>query len=110
MSVNKGESMITISKELALEILMKRVKYWTDEPNTIRQYEEYLEYWLELGEDINIELDPEYIIDNMWVNDIAFIDKEDIVDYDLECGAEISTADFCGTIEYIGSDFIVVRL
>lgn len=100
--------MITISKETALEILMQRLKYWTSEKKTLAQWEEYLTDWLDRV--YEIELDPMYIIDNMWVNDIEFIDREDIVDYDLECGAEISTADFCGTIEYIGSDFIVVRL
>lgn len=100
--------MITISKELALELLMERVRYWTDEAGTISRFEEYLTDWLD--RDYEIELDPKYIIDNMWVNDIEFIDKEYIVDYDLECGAEISTADFCGTIDYIGSDFIVILL
>ena len=100
--------MITISKETALEILMQRLKYWTSEKKTLAQWEEYLTDWLDRV--YEIELDPMYIIDNMWVNDLEFIDKEEIVDYNLEIGAQISIDGCCGTIDYIGGDFITILL
>lgn len=105
--------MITITKETAMKLLMERLDYWLGESYQLsvrRQWQEYLADWLDRADEY--DFDPHTIIDNMWINDLEFIEKKDIIDDHLECevGEQISTADYCGTIDYIGEYFIVLDL
>ena len=109
--------MISISNEWALELLMERVRYWEAENG--EQWREYLrEHYIPLLDECNAKLEPELIIDNLYHNDIVFVDLDE-----AECNRLLSqdkvgliweandnvADDFSGVIEYIGKNFIVLN-
>lgn len=109
--------MFRIDKDTALNLLMQRLDFWLGggyRPAVREQWQEYLADWLDRVDryECDIRFDPLTIIDNMWVNDLEFIDKQYLNDdhLDKEVGEQISTADYCGTIDYVGEDFIVLDL
>ena len=96
---------------------MERVRYW--EAENEEQWREYLrECYIPVLDECNAELEVEYIIDNLYHNDIVFVDLDE-----AECNRLLSqdkvgliweandnvADDFSGVIEYIGKNFIVLN-
>ncbi len=72
-----------------LDLLMNRLKFWTTDTDVLELYRDYLESLIDGGCFEGQTLDIRVIIDNLYINDTAIMDKEeldknniDIDDYD----------------------------
>lgn len=77
--------MITVKMDEydVLDLLIDRVKYWTDDHDTIKLYTAYYEEMLDCGCFDGVELNVPLIVDNDYVNYKAVIYKEDFDNYNI---------------------------
>lgn len=68
---------VRINKNDALDMLMDRVEYWTDDKDEQNLFEKMYDDYLWNGCFDDSEFDPMQIVDNDWVNYTAIIRPED---------------------------------
>lgn len=69
---------VHIDNETALEMLMDRVKVWTDDDDTLELYSQYYENALWNGSFDGCDFDIMQIVDNDYVNWLAVVADEDL--------------------------------
>lgn len=74
---------VTIDNYDALEMLMSRLKFWTDDYITTSLFETYYENLIEEGCFDGREFDVMSIVDNDYVNWCDVITKDDFEDYNI---------------------------
>ena len=77
--------LVNIDIDTALEMLIDRLKVWTDDPDVIALYEEMYENYIDCGCFDGREFDIMVIVDNDYVNWCSVISPGD------DCYAEIKT-------------------
>lgn len=75
---------VKISEDDLLDMLVARVKHWTDDPFSIELYKEYYERLIDGGCFEGAELDPMVIVDNDYINYTTIITKGEFDDYGIE--------------------------
>ena len=68
---------VKIDEEILLELLMKRVGFWTDDEDTLKLFEMYYSDRINNSCFEDCELDINVIVDNDYVNYYRVIDKDD---------------------------------
>lgn len=68
---------VQIDEGTALDMLIYRVKYWTDDREIIALFEQYYEHALYSGMFDGGEFDVMSIVDNDYINNFTIIDKEE---------------------------------
>lgn len=68
---------IKIDEDMALEMLVNRVKFWTDDIVTIRLYESMYENYIDSGCFDNAEFNVMMIVDNDYINWCEVISEGD---------------------------------
>lgn len=92
--------LVRIDNELALDMLMDRLEFWTDDIDVCRLYEQMYENYIEQGVFDGGEFDVKAIVDNDYVNwciiiadgDEAYEDIKKLWDEE-ECCRDISLDD-----------------
>ena len=69
--------LVKINEEMALNMLVERVKFWSDEDNVIELYSKMYEYYIESGCFEGMEFDINQIVDNDYVNNTAVVSEGD---------------------------------
>lgn len=59
---------IKIDETTALDMLVERVEYWTDDKDIVALYQKMYENFIDGGVFESMEFDPMGIVDNDWVN------------------------------------------
>lgn len=82
---------VNIDNDVAIDMLIDRVCFWTDDPDVIELYTEYYDNLVNSGGMDGIDFDVKAIVDNDYINWTIVVDKEDINnddEYDIicECG------------------------
>lgn len=75
---------IKIDEDTFLDMLMDRVKYWTDDYYTQDLFRNYYEGLVYSGCFEDCELDIMSIVDNDYVNNLTTISKEDFEQWGIE--------------------------
>jgi hypothetical protein len=68
---------VKIDEMAALDLLMGRVRVWTDDPKTLDLFQKMYESYIYDGCFDGCEFDPMVIVDNDWVNYCTVIDETD---------------------------------
>ena len=68
---------VKMDKETALNMLLERVRYWTDDEDEVGLFEKMYEDYLWNGVFSESEFDVQNIVDNDWINYTAIITPED---------------------------------
>lgn len=68
---------VRIDKDTLIEMLVDRVKFWTDDPDTCELFENYYTDMVEGGCYEGIELDISVIVDNDYINYFRVMEKDD---------------------------------
>lgn len=68
---------VTISEDDLLDLLVERVKYWTDDEETVELFEQYYENMVYSGCFEGAELDIISIVDNDYVNNTSIVTREE---------------------------------
>lgn len=76
--------LVRIDEYDALEMLMDRLKFWTDDDVTTKLYEQYYEGIISNGVFDGAEFNVMSIVDNDYVNWLDVITKEDFENYNIE--------------------------
>ena len=82
---------VDIDNDVAIDMLIDRVPFWTDDYDVIALYAEYYNNLVNSGAIDGIDFDVKSIVDNDYINWTVVVDKEDINNYDeddiiCECG------------------------
>lgn len=90
---------VEIDNDTALEMLMDRVRFWTDDPDVIELYEKMYSDYVDEGVFEGGEFDVMQIVDNDYVNYCGTISPEDehfseIVEAFKNGDRDISCSDF----------------
>ena len=73
---------VTIDEDTALDMLVDRVRFWTDDDEVVALYEEYYKSLIDEGAFESREFNVDYIVDNDYVNYTDYGTIEDItLDY-----------------------------
>lgn len=75
---------IQIDEEDLLDLLMQRVRDWTENANILNLYKQYLKDLIDGGCFEGANLDISLLIDNLYVNDTQIMDKEDLKNNDID--------------------------
>ena len=67
---------VTISEDALLDLLVERVKYWTDDEETVELFEQYYENKVYSGCFEGAKLDIMSIVDNDYVNNTSIVTRE----------------------------------
>lgn len=68
---------VQIDENTLIEMLVERVKYWTDDSDTIELFEQYYTDLFESGRFEGAEFDVAVIVDNDYINYFNVITKDD---------------------------------
>ena len=68
---------VKIDEMAALDLLMGRVRVWTDDQKTLELFQKMYESYIDGGCFDGCEFDPMVIVDNDWVNYCTVIDETD---------------------------------
>lgn len=68
---------VLIDENVLLNLLVDRVKYWTDDSDTIELFEQYYADMVQGGCFEGAELDISVIVDNDYVNYFRVMEKDD---------------------------------
>ena len=82
---------VNIDNDVAVDMLIDRVNFWTDDYDVIALYAEYYYNLVNSGAMDGCDFDVKAIVDNDYVNWTIVVNKEDINNYDeddiiCECG------------------------
>ena len=69
---------VHIDNETMLEMLMDRVKHWTDDDDTLELYSQYYERMVYGGAFDGCDFDIMQIVDNDYVNWLAVVSDDDL--------------------------------
>lgn len=72
---------VNIDNDVAIDMLIDRVHFWTDDPDVIELYAKYYENLVYCGGMDGCDFDVKAIVDNDYVNWTIVVDKEDINNY-----------------------------
>lgn len=75
---------VTIDEDTLLEMLLDRVEYWTSDESIINLYRDYYEGLVYSGCFEDCTLDIMSIVDNDYINKLAYISKEDFEQWNIE--------------------------
>ena len=75
---------VRVDEEQLLDLLMRRVEYWTTDTNILNLYESYLKDLINCGCFEGTNLDVSMLIDNLYINDTQIMDKEDLKNNDID--------------------------
>lgn len=75
---------ITIEEDVLLEMLLDRIRFWTNDTDVINLYRDYYEGLVDNGCFEGCELDIKKIVDNDYINNLTTISKEDFEQWDIE--------------------------
>ena len=75
---------IKIDEDKLLEMLLDRVEYWTSDENVIALYRNYYEMLIDSGCFEGCAIDIMSIVDNDYINNLAYISKEDFEQWNIE--------------------------
>ena len=75
---------VRISEDDLLDLLMQRMKYWTDDTRVLSLYENYLSNLINEGIFEDISLDIMLLVDNLYINDTQIMDEEDLKNNDID--------------------------
>jgi hypothetical protein len=68
---------IKIDEEKVVDMLIDRLKFWTDDTDLIALYEQMYKSYIDCGVFESVELDPMIIVDNDYINYCDVISPED---------------------------------
>ena len=68
---------VSIDEDVLLDLLVERVKYWTDDSDTIELFEQYYTNMVQDGCFEGAELDISVIVDNDYINYFRVMEKDD---------------------------------
>ena len=68
---------VKIHETTLLNLFMQRLEYWTTDNDVLELYESYLKELIDCGCFEGEELYVDLIIDNLYINDTAVVNKED---------------------------------
>ena len=68
---------VKIEEETLIDLLIDRIKYWTNDPDTIELFEDYYTERVNCGCFEGVELDVSMIVDNDYVNNFSVMEKDD---------------------------------
>lgn len=68
---------VKIDETTALDMLVNRVEYWTDDEGIIALYTDMYRSYIDGGTFEDTEFDPMEIVDNDWINYCKIISQED---------------------------------
>ena len=75
---------VTINEDTLLEMLLDRLRFWTDDESVINLYRDYYEGLVYSGCFEGCTLDIMSIVDNDYINNLAPIRKEDFEQWGIE--------------------------
>lgn len=75
---------VRIEEENLLEMLMDRVRFWTEDPDYLALFEMYYDNMIQGGAFDYSDFDVMVIVDNDYVNWLNVISKEDFENYNIE--------------------------
>lgn len=75
---------VQIDEATLLNLFMDRLEYWTSDNDILELYENYLEELINCGYFEDSELDINFTIDNLYINDTIIMDKEMLDDNGIE--------------------------
>lgn len=75
---------VMIDEDKLIDMLLERLGFWTDDPDTLKLYEMYYENMVYGGCFDGAELDIMAIVDNDYVNWLDVISAEDFDNYNIE--------------------------
>ena len=75
---------VTINEDTLLEMLLDRLRFWTDDESVINLYRDYYEGLVYSGCFEGCNLDIMSIVDNDYINYLATISKEDFEQWGIE--------------------------
>lgn len=75
---------VQINETTLLNLFMDRLEYWTSDNDILELYENYLEELINCGYFEGSELDINFTIDNLYINDTIIMDKEMLDDNGIE--------------------------
>ena len=75
---------VRIEEENLLEMLMNRVRFWTEDPDYLALFEMYYDNMIQGGAFDYCDFDVMVIVDNDYVNWLNVISKEDFENYNIE--------------------------
>lgn len=76
--------LVNINNEMALNMLMERLEFWTKDDITYHLYEQMYENYVYGGVFDNGDFDIMQIVDNDYINWCHVIDKEDVAYEDIK--------------------------
>lgn len=68
---------VKIDEDTLLDLLMERVKYWTNDPDTLELFENYYTDMVQGRCFEGAEFDPVIIVDNDYINYFRVLEKDD---------------------------------
>ena len=68
---------VQIDENTLLDLLVERVKYWTDDDDTIELFTDYYQNMIDGGCFEGSEFDPMIIVDNDYVNYFRVMEEDD---------------------------------
>ena len=87
--------LVNIDNDMALEMLIERVKYWTDDDDVIELYSKMYENYIDSGCFDGGEFDVMVIVDNDYINYCSVISEGDEAYEDIE---KLYNENGCGDI------------
>ncbi len=75
---------VRIDEDTLIEMLMDRVRFWTDNPDTLDLYEQYYSNAVWGGVFDGADLDVMGVVDNDYVNWLDVITEDDFENYHIE--------------------------
>ena len=67
-----------IDEEQLLNLLMRRMQYWTNDANALNLYEQYLRDLINGGCFEGANLNISMLIDNLYINETQIMDKDEL--------------------------------
>lgn len=75
---NDSKTTVQMDNNTLLDMLVERVRFWTDDNDTIELYEEYYYNLIESGCLEGAEIDVSQIVDNDYINWFTVMDREEL--------------------------------
>ena len=79
---------VTVDEDTLLEMLLDRLRFWTNDEDVINLYRDYYEGLVYSGCFEGCNLDIMMVVDNDYINNLAAISKEDFEQWDIESEAD----------------------
>lgn len=82
---------VNISEEDLIDMLLNRLRDWTEDRDTIELFEDYYRNLIDCGAFEGLNLDVRLIVDNDYINNLVVVDKDELPDYGIDLDKDENT-------------------